>query len=100
MILTRRSFCGLLAALPWVGKYWGAPSAASVHLNWFPVVDRVADKETGISMRFVREFDVVVDQNPVRMDGFICDDGQMRFYVSRDGGQTWELNRPARNTLS
>lgn len=54
--------------------------------------DTVTDRQAGISMRFVRQWDITPDPAPLRMDGYLEEDGVIRFMVSHDGGKTWEPN--------
>lgn len=64
---TRRGFFGALAALA-VGVVSAATAKPSCTFNRQP--DVIHDKETGISIRFIRSFDVNSIRIVSRMDSF------------------------------
>lgn len=98
-MITRRAFLTALASLPLVGRWMPKtepiyltmepPSAAWYNAGLKPVL---FDPESGISVRFVDKWDVTPDPAPNRCDGYMCEDGQIRFMLSRDGGKTWKPN--------
>lgn len=44
-----------------------------------------ADRDTGIAIRFVRQFDIVKDQHPYREDGFPSPVDAALFLAMKDG---------------
>ncbi len=55
-------------------------------------MSEINDRESGMRIRFVKEWEITPDPEPLRCDGYMCEDGQIRFLISRDGGKTWEPN--------
>lgn len=78
-MISRRTFLAALAALPCVGRFVKVSAPKEVRGN-------------GMRIRFVDKWEPVKSEIGNRWDGYMCEDGQIRFMLSRDGGQTWEQN--------
>lgn len=105
-MITRRSFLSALAAIPIIGRFVQEDHAA---LAAGDTVGRsvrapreareVVDHESGMRVRLVKQWNAGSDLG-YRADGYICDSRQIQFFVSRDGGKTWEPNgQPIRRDL-
>ena len=66
-MLTRRKLFALLLASPFARVPTPVSTRPQLTINKIPM-PAVFDTATGISMRFIRQYDIAIDQHPQKLD--------------------------------